>query len=78
MIYTMQRDHDKAIAEGERALALNPGSAATLLNYASSLHIAGRPEEAIPLFQKAIRLTPFGPSSLYREYGHALRSVGRL
>ena len=50
---------------------------AALLNYAASLHIAGRPEEAIPLFQKAIRLNPFGPSSLYREYGHALRSVGR-
>ncbi len=77
-IYTVQRDHDKAIAEGERALALNPGGASTLLNYASSLNMAGKPEEAIPLFQKAIRLNPFGPSSLYRDYGHALRSVNRF
>ncbi len=74
----LQRDHDKAIAEGERALALNPGGAHTLLNYASSLNLAGRPEEAIPLFQKAIRLNPFGPSSLYRDYGLALLATGRF
>jgi adenylate cyclase len=78
VLYNLQGDHDRAIAEGERALALNPGGAFTLLNYASSLNYAGRPEEAIPLFQKAIRLTPFGPSSLYREYGNALRSTGRF
>jgi adenylate cyclase len=77
MIYTIQGDYDMAIAEGERALALNPGSAGTLLNYGASLNQAGRRKEAIPLFQKAIRLTPFGPSSLYREYGSALRSAGR-
>jgi adenylate cyclase len=76
-IYTLQKDHDRAIAEGERGLALNPGGAFSLLNYAGSLNIAGRAEEAIPLFQKAIRLNPFGPSSLYRDFGHALRSVGR-
>ena len=29
-LYTIQRDYDKAIAEGERALALNPGSAMSL------------------------------------------------
>ena len=77
-LYSIQKDHDKAIAEGERALALNPGGAYTLLNYAGSLNIAGRPEEAIPLFQKAIRLNPFGPSSLYRDFGHALRRVKRF
>jgi len=77
MLYSIQGDHDSAIAAGERAMTLNPGGAATLLNYAGSLTFAGRPEEAIPLFQKAIRLNPFGPSSLYRDYGGALRSAGR-
>jgi len=78
MIYTIQRDHDRAIAEGERALALNPGGASALLNYAGSLYFAGRPEEAITLYQKAIRLNPFGPSSLYRDFGNALRNTGRF
>ena len=76
-IYSAQRDHDKAIAEHERAMALNPTSYA-LLNYAASLTIAGRPEEAIPLFQKAIRLSPFGPTSLYRCFGLALGLTGRF
>ena len=78
IIYSLRREHDKAIAEGERAFTLNPGGAGIILNYAASLNMAGRAEEAIPLFQKAIRLTPFGPSSLYREYGSALRSVNRF
>ncbi len=64
-LYTAKREYDKAIAEGERGMALNPGGTSELLNYAASLCYAGRPEEAIQLFQKAIRLNPFNPASLY-------------
>jgi adenylate cyclase len=78
LLYARQREFDRAIAEGERALALNPGGAYTLGNYAATLNMAGRWEEAIPLFQKAIRLNPFGPSSIYRDFGWALRNVGRF
>jgi adenylate cyclase len=77
-LYIAKKEFDKAIAEGERAVALNPGSMLALLNYANSLTHAGRSEEAIPLFQKAIRLNPFGPSTLYRELGNALRWVGQF
>jgi adenylate cyclase len=64
-LYNAKREHDKAIAEGERGVALNPGGTSELLNYAATLCYADRPEEAIHLFQKAIRLNPFTPSSLY-------------
>jgi adenylate cyclase len=64
-LYTAKREYDKAIAEGERGMALNPGGTSELLNYAASLCYAGRPEEAIQLFQKAIRLNPFNPAGLY-------------
>ena len=77
-LYVTKREYDKAIAEGERAVALNPGGTGVLVNYANSLIWAGRPEEAIPLYQKAIRLNPFGPSYLYREFGTALRNTGRF
>jgi len=77
-LYSIKREHDKAIAAGERAVALNPGNIAALDNYANSLSFAGRPEEAIPLFQKAIRRTPFGPSFLYNDLGAALRNTGRF
>ena len=49
-IYQTQRDYDKAIAEHERAVALNPTSYA-LLNYAASLDTcrqAGRGHSVIP------------------------------
>jgi adenylate cyclase len=77
-LHVIKREYDKAIAEGERAVALNPGASYALVTYADSLRFAGRPEEAIPLFQKAIRLNPFGPSVLYASFGHALRMTGRF
>jgi len=49
-----------------------------LVEYAGSLKAAGKPEEAIPLYQKAIRLNPFSRPSLYFEFGHALRGTGRF
>jgi adenylate cyclase len=77
VLYAHTWEYDKAIAEGERAMALNPGSAGILASYAHSLTFAGRPQEAIPLLQKAIRLAPFTSIS-YRELGMALWFAGRL
>ena len=68
----------KAVAEGERAVALDPGDISALNAYARSLTGVSRAEEAIPIFQKAIRLNPFGPSFSYRNFGVALRNVGRF
>ena len=45
-------EFDKAIAEAERAVTLNPSGVDVLLPYANVLRAAGRPEEAIPVFQK--------------------------
>ena len=73
-----KREYEKAIAEGERAMALSPGEPVMLSNYAGFLMFSGRPEEAITLFQKAIRLSPFGPASKYVNFGHALRMTGRF
>jgi TolB-like protein/Flp pilus assembly protein TadD len=77
-LYLDKREYDKAIAEGERAVALDPGGAGALNSYANSLRAAGRPEEAIPFYQKAIRLTPVGSSVLYRDFGGALRTTKRF
>ncbi len=77
LAYAYDREYDKAIAEGERGVALDPGASFTYACYAQSLNVAGRSEEAIPMFQKAIRLNPFGSSPLYLNFGIALRIVGR-
>jgi adenylate cyclase len=76
--YCFKREYDKAIAEGERAVALGPSTPLAHGFYALALVYAGRPEEAIPLSQKAIRLNPFGPSPLYSSFGIALRIMGRF
>jgi tetratricopeptide (TPR) repeat protein len=77
-LYCLRKEWDKAIAEGERGVALNPSGADVKYWYAATLTFAGKPEEAILLFEKAIRLNPFGPSRYFLSYGHALRYVGRF
>ncbi len=76
-LYTQKREYDKSIAEGERAVALNPSSATAIAFCAVSLQFACRPEEAIPLFQKAIRLNPHGPIFYYRNLGFVFWMTGR-
>ena len=78
MVYLAKREYDKAIAEGERAVALSPGHWGSFSNYANCLSSAGRPEEAIPSFQKAIRLNPSGYFNLYINFGRTLRMTGRF
>ena len=77
-LYCYKREYDKALAEGERAVALNPSGAAANNYYAVTLTCAGRSEEAIPFCQKAIRLNPTGPAYYFLNYGHALRYTGRF
>ncbi len=76
--YSMRREYDKAIAEGERAVALDPGGSVAYSAYASALLFACRPEEAIPLFQKAIRLNPNAAANYFVFFGIALRMTGRF
>jgi TolB-like protein/class 3 adenylate cyclase/Tfp pilus assembly protein PilF len=73
----LARQYDKAVAEGERGMALEPNSAGVLHNYASILTYVGRREEAIPLFREALRLNPRPPNAYYRQFGIALRDSGQ-
>jgi adenylate cyclase len=59
-LYSCKGEHDKAIAEGERAVTLEPNGAIVNVTYANILLSAGQLKEAIPIFQKAIRLAPIG------------------
>ena len=76
--YTLKREHEKAIAEGERAVALDLGGAHAHLAYGMSLNYGGRSEEAIPVLQKAIRLNPLGETGYFLHLGHAYRVTGRF
>jgi adenylate cyclase len=71
-LYTIKREYEKALVEGERAVAFDPNGADVYAWYAISLTFAERPEQAIPLFQKAIRLNPFAPTWYFFNLGSAL------
>jgi adenylate cyclase len=77
-LYPYKREYDKAIAEGERAVALDPGGSAACTQYAVALTMACRPEEAIPMFQKAIRLNPNTMARTFVNLGHAFRMASRF
>ncbi|MCU0601648.1 MAG: tetratricopeptide repeat protein [Desulfobacterales bacterium] len=78
ILYLQQRDYEKAIAEGERAVSLDQGSPFAAFMYAKALLYSGRPNDAIPLLEKAIRLNPLAPSPFYNDLGLALRLTGRF
>ena len=57
-IHWWLREYDKAIAEAEKAVALDPNSAFAYHTLAGCLNLACRPQEAIPFFKKCLRLSP--------------------
>jgi len=73
----MTRQHDKGIAEGEKAVALAPSSADIVNFYAIILTYAGRWHEAIPLYREALRLNPKPPNNYYRHFAVVLRETGQ-
>jgi adenylate cyclase len=77
LLYTMTRQHDKGVAEAERGVELDPNSAVAHDLLGMTLNFAGRPEEAIPVFKKAIRLEPFAPSKYYYHLGDAYLFTGQ-
>jgi adenylate cyclase len=76
-LHSIRRQNDKAIAEAERAVALDPGGADVHAWLGTSLVYAGRPEESVPFFEKAIRLNPFAPTWYFFAFGSAYRLMGR-
>jgi adenylate cyclase len=78
IFYTLKGEHEKAMAEGEMAVALEPGGAGSHLAYGMTLIDAGQSEEAIPVLQRAIRLNPLAESTYFLHLGHAYLATGRV
>jgi TolB-like protein/class 3 adenylate cyclase/Tfp pilus assembly protein PilF len=62
MIYYIRGQLEKAIAEGEKAVALAPNSPRNNIYFALALNAGARPEEAIVYAKKAMRLEPYYPA----------------
>jgi adenylate cyclase len=76
-IYLLKRQYEKAIAEEERAVALNPNGADAHAHLGMTLNYVGRPEEAIALLKKAIRLNPIPPNWYLFTLGDGYRMTGQ-
>ncbi|MCH7888286.1 MAG: adenylate/guanylate cyclase domain-containing protein [Proteobacteria bacterium] len=77
-IHLMKGDHDQAVAEGERAVALEPNGADVTALLAMTLNWAGRPAEALALVDKAVRLSPMYSAWYLAVRAHGQRLCGRL
>jgi adenylate cyclase len=82
LVYMMNKQYDKAIAESERAVSLDPNSAENINRLGTVLNYAARAEEAIPYLQNAIRLNPLPPALYfiqlaisYRDSGHYEKAI---
>jgi adenylate cyclase len=75
-VYGMKRQYDKAIAESERAVSLDPNSAESFMRLGLMLTWGGRAEEGIPYMQNAMRLNPFPPSNYFTNLAHVYRESG--
>jgi adenylate cyclase len=68
-IYWVQRQYDKAIAEGKRAITLAPNDALAHVLLAQTMRAVGKFEEAVALSEKALRLQPYYPAWYLAELG---------
>jgi tetratricopeptide (TPR) repeat protein len=76
-VYALKQQYDQNIAEGERAIALDPNNADSYVWQAEALDLAGRPEEALRMAEQALRLNPRYPSWYLFGLGWAYRMTGR-
>jgi adenylate cyclase len=77
-VHVLSRDFDKAIAQAERGVALGPSNADVVAVLALNLVWAGRPEEALTVVEKAMRLSPMYSPWFTVVRAHALRLLGRF
>ena len=74
----LKREHDEAIAWGERAVSTYPNADNAHVFLAWFLMMGGRPEEAVPLLKKAIRRNPIPPGWYFVILGNSYRLIGRF
>ena len=77
VVYMARRQHDKAVAYGEKALALTPDFADINATIAIPFMYSGRAEEAIELVRNAMRLSPYYPGWYLAVVGIAYRFTGQ-
>jgi adenylate cyclase len=77
LVYARKQQYDHAVAEGERAITLDPNNADSYAWQAEVLNVAGRSEEALKVVEQAMRLNPRYPPYYLTQLGVAYHLTGR-
>ena len=78
VLYVYTRQYEKVAAECERALELGPNDELSHVLVGTALRLTGRSTEAIPVYKKAIRVSPFPRSTTYYGLGTAYCFTGQF
>jgi adenylate cyclase len=76
-LYLIQRQHEKAITAGRKAIELEPNYADGYALLAQIMYYSGRSDEAITLMQQAMRLSPYPPAYYLIFLGWGYQGAGR-
>jgi len=76
-VYLMMRKYEKAIAAGQRAVALSPNSAFIHHMLGWILSYADKPDEAVYHIEQGIRLNPFPEYYYFTNLGRCYREKGQ-
>ena len=75
--YLFKKQHEQAIAEGEKAIGLDLNDAESYAWLGQIFNYSGRPEETVGLIEKAMRLNPHYPEYYPSILGFAYRLIGQ-
>ncbi len=76
--YLWRREHEAAIAEAKASVALDPNYSLGHMLLGWAVHYAGRHEEAIECYNKALRVDPYYPGVYLHFLAQAYFMLGRL
>ncbi len=77
-MYLFRRQHQEAISELERAIALDPNDPACHLHMGYTLTLAGKPKEGIDFIKRGMRLDPHNPARYLVFLGVARFCMGEM
>jgi TolB-like protein len=72
------REHDKAVANYEKSLELEPNNAIAYALFAEVLNFAGDPKRAIEMAKSSFRFDPLAPPYVHGHLGHSHLLLGDL
>ena len=72
------RQHDVALSELERALALDPNNPSSNSGMGNALYFSGKPKEAVDFTKRAMRLDPHNSGAYLSQLGNAQFCMGNL